>query len=70
MNRCAIAGTRCPREATITVHIEHVGERAMCEEHADLIAHSGMLVRVIEPLPRRLARIVASTLKPGGRAFG
>jgi hypothetical protein len=42
MKPCHMAGGQCPHEATCTARIDGIGDRALCQTHADWIVTMGM----------------------------
>lgn len=49
MKHCAMAGAPCPNEATITVRIAYVGDRALCQPDYETMVALGMPMRVLSP---------------------
>lgn len=42
MKPCLMAGGQCPHEATCTVRVDGIGDRPMCQPHAEFIVTMGM----------------------------
>ena len=52
MKQCSMVPFgHCPHESTRTVRVDSIGDRAMCQTHADWIVSQGM-GRVLEPVQR------------------
>ena len=49
MHACAFSGGQCQREATVTLRIFGVGDRAICTTHHEWMVANGMNCRVLEP---------------------
>ncbi len=64
MKRCLMAGGQCPHEATRTVRIDGIGDRPLCQPHAEWIVAQGM-GRELEPnayVPEWRGRLTAKDM--------